>query len=161
LIHQGTRLIPSIFLAGLQPLHDIGDHHKQLMSNFFAQTEALMMGKGEKEVREELKIKGLSTKDINKLAPFKTFEGNKPSISILYKKLTPKVLGSLISMFEHKIFVQGILWNVFSFDQWGVELGKQLAGKILGELNNDSSILSHDASTNGLITAYKEIHTKP
>ncbi len=155
LLHQGTQLVPSTFLAGFQAIHDMGNHHQQLLSNFFAQTEALMNGKTEPEIREELKISGLAKDAIDKLVPYKLCRGNKPSTSILYKKLTPKVLGSLIALFEHKIFVQGIIWNIFSFDQWGVELGKQLAGNILGELTNKEVAASHDASTNGLINAYK------
>lgn len=155
LIHQGTKLIPCDFLAPANSHHQLGDHHQKLLSNFFAQTEALMNGKTEQEVLAELQ--NLEEEKRKTLTPFKVFEGNRPSNSILYKKLTPKTLGTLLALYEHKIFVQGILWNVFSFDQWGVELGKQLAGKILPELQNDSSINNHDSSTNGLINAYKKM----
>ncbi|WP_017257090.1 glucose-6-phosphate isomerase [Pedobacter arcticus] len=153
LIHQGTKLIPCDFIAPAQSHNPLGEHHNMLLSNFFAQTEALMNGKTEEEVIAELK--GKSQEEIDTIAPFKVFEGNRPTNSILVKKITPKVLGSLIVMYEHKIFVQGVIWNIFSFDQWGVELGKQLAGKILPELKDDASISSHDSSTNGLINLYK------
>ncbi len=155
LIHQGTKLIPCDFIAPAQSHNPIGNHHQLLLSNFFAQTEALMNGKTKEEVVAELKASGKSEAEIQKLTPFKIFRGNRPSNSILVKKITPKVLGSLIAMYEHKIFVQGVIWNVFSFDQWGVELGKQLANQILPELKTGSSISSHDASTNGLINQYK------
>lgn len=155
LIHQGTRLIPCDFIAPAQSLNPIGNHHQLLLSNFFAQTEALMNGKSRSEVENELKSAVKSAEEIAKIAPFKVFEGNKPSNSILIKKITPKALGSLIAFYEHKIFVQGIIWNIFSFDQWGVELGKQLAGRILPELENDQPVTGHDASTNGLINQYK------
>ena len=157
LIHQGTKLIPCDFLAPAISHNPIGDHHTKLLSNFFAQTEALMMGKTGEEVRKELKDAGKSEEEIKELLPFKVFQGNKPTNSILFKKLTPQTLGSLIAMYEHKIFVQGVIWNIFSFDQWGVELGKQLAKKILPELENEKEVTSHDASTNGLINAYKEM----
>lgn len=157
LIHQGTKLIPATFFAPAMPLNAIGGHHELLLSNFFAQTEALMNGKTEKEVHEELKNNGLNEADIKKILPYKVFQGNKPTNSILYKKLTPKTLGALMAMYEHKIFVQGILWNVYSFDQWGVELGKQLANKILVEIKNDDCLSTHDSSTNGLINTYKEM----
>lgn len=155
LIHQGTKLIPCDFLAPAISHNPIGDHHDKLMANFFAQTEALMNGKAKEEVESELKASGLSEDEINSLITFKVFDGNKPSNSILFKKLTPRVLGSLIAMYEHKIFVQGVIWNIFSFDQWGVELGKQLAKNILPELQHDHDIASHDASTNGLINQFK------
>lgn len=155
LIHQGTRLIPCDFIAPAQSLNPIGDHHPILLSNFFAQTEALMNGKTKEQVVEELKKEGKSAEDIEKLAPFKVFEGNRPTNSILLKKITPFSLGSLIAFYEHKIFVQGIIWNIFSFDQWGVELGKQLAKSILPELNGNEEVSSHDGSTNGLINQYK------
>ncbi len=155
LIHQGTKLIPCDFIAPAQSHHPIGKHHQLLLSNFFAQTEALMNGKTHDEVVAEFKAAGKSEAEIEKLTPFKVFGGNRPSNSILVKKITPRVLGSLIAMYEHKIFVQGIIWNVFSFDQWGVELGKQLANQILPELENQADIKSHDASTNGLINQYK------
>ncbi len=155
LIHQGTKLIPCDFIAPVQSQNPIGNHHQLLLSNYFAQTEALMNGKTKEEVVAELKAAGKTEAEIEKLTPFKIFRGNRPSNSILVKKITPKVLGSLIAMYEHKIFVQGVIWNVFSFDQWGVELGKQLANQILPELKTGSSISSHDASTNGLINQYK------
>lgn len=156
LIHQGTQIIPVDFLAGALTHNVLGNHHAILLSNFFAQTEALMKGKTEKEAYSELFKAGKSEDEIEDLLPHKVFCGNKPTNSILYKKLTPKTLGSLIAMYEHKVFVQGILWNINSFDQWGVELGKQLAGKILPELQNDEQIISHDSSTNGLIAFYKQ-----
>ena len=157
LIHQGTSLIPCDFIATAQTHNPIGDHHVKLLSNFFAQTEALMKGKSAKDVKAELKKQGLSAAAIKKLLPYKVFPGNKPTNSILLKKLTPFTLGELIALYEHKIFTQGIIWNIFSFDQWGVELGKQLANQILPELNNASTINSHDSSTNGLINSYKKM----
>jgi len=153
LIHQGTRLIPCDFLAPVQSHNPIGDHHVKLMANFFAQTEALMMGKTREQVDAELA--DMSADEREKLAPFKVFEGNNPSNSIMFKKLTPYVLGNLIAMYEHKIFVQGAIWNIFSFDQWGVELGKQLAKQILPELSGDGVVDGHDGSTNGLIGFFK------
>jgi glucose-6-phosphate isomerase len=155
LIHQGTRLIPCDFIAPAQSLNPIGEHHPILLSNFFAQTEALMNGKTEAQIHEELSADGKSAEEIEKLAPFKVFEGNRPTNSFLLKKVTPYTLGALIAMYEHKIFVQGIIWNIFSFDQWGVELGKQLAKSILPELKGDEQVDTHDASTNGLINQYK------
>ncbi|MEO8885769.1 MAG: glucose-6-phosphate isomerase [Mucilaginibacter sp.] len=155
LIHQGTKLIPCDFIAPAQSHNPLGEHHTMLLSNFFAQTEALMNGKSREEVEAELKASGKPAEEIEKLAPFKVFEGNRPTNSILLKKITPRSLGSLIAMYEHKIFVQGIIWNIYSFDQWGVELGKQLAGKILPELRNNDEVASHDSSTNGLINQYK------
>lgn len=155
LIHQGTKMIPCDFLAPAVSHNPVGDHHPKLLANFFAQTEALMMGKTQEEVAQELRDQGKSEEDIRWLAPFKAFEGNKPTNSILFEKLTPRTLGMLIAMYEHKIFVQGIIWNIFSFDQWGVELGKQLAKKILPELEGDGNVTTHDASTNGLINVYK------
>lgn len=155
LIHQGTKLIPGDFIAPAQSHNPLGEHHNMLLSNFFAQTEALMNGKSEEEVIAELKKAGKNDEEIKKIAPFKVFEGNRPTNSILVKKITPYTLGSLIAMYEHKIFVQGIIWNIYSFDQWGVELGKQLAGKILPELKGNENITSHDSSTNGLINQYK------
>lgn len=156
LIHQGTKLIPCDFIAPAQSHNPLGQHHNMLLSNFFAQTEALMNGKTSDEVVAELVMANKSAEEIETLAPFKVFEGNRPTNSILVKKITPRTLGSLIAMYEHKIFVQGVIWNIFSFDQWGVELGKQLANKILPELKNDEAINSHDSSTNGLINLYKE-----
>jgi glucose-6-phosphate isomerase len=155
LIHQGTKLIPCDFLAPLESLNPIGDHHRILLSNFFAQTEALMRGKTADEVREELKKSGPSGAELEALVPHKVFEGNRPTNSILVPKLTPRVLGSLIAMYEHKIFVQGVIWNINSFDQWGVELGKQLAKAILPELAASGEVTGHDSSTNGLINYYK------
>jgi glucose-6-phosphate isomerase len=155
LIHQGTRLIPADFLAPAVSHNPVGEHHTMLMSNFFAQTEALMNGKSMAAVARELKKAGKSDADIQRVAPHKVFAGNRPSNSILFKQLTPRVLGSLIAMYEHKIFVQGVIWNIFSFDQWGVELGKQLASQIMPELQHDQPVRSHDTSTNGLINAYK------
>ena len=155
LIHQGTKLIPCDFIAPAVSHNPLGEHHKMLLSNFFAQTEALMNGKTDEEVRAELKAAGKSAAEIEQIAPFKVFSGNRPTNSILVKKITPKVLGSLIAMYEHKIFVQGIIWNIYSFDQWGVELGKQLANKIYPELQNDWPVTNHDSSTNGLINQYK------
>lgn len=157
LIHQGTPLIPCDFIAPAISHNPIGDHHLKLLSNFFAQTEALMNGKTEDEVRKELEKSGKSEEEIEKLVPYKLFTGNKPTNSFLLKEITPYSLGSLIALYEHKIFSQGIIWNIFSFDQWGVELGKQLAKNILPELENDKEIMDHDASTNGLINAYKEM----
>ncbi|MEX6689753.1 glucose-6-phosphate isomerase [Danxiaibacter flavus] len=157
LIHQGTVLIPCDFIAPAISHNPIGDHHVKLLSNFFAQTEALMNGKTEAEVKEELVKAGKSEEEIKKLLPFKVFKGNKPTNSILVKEITPESLGSLIALYEHKIFVQGVIWNIFTFDQWGVELGKQLAGKILPELENEDVIASHDSSTNGLINLYKQM----
>ncbi len=159
LIHQGTKLIPADFLAPALSHNPLGEHHRILLSNFFAQTEALLNGKTRESVTAELKKEGKTDNEIQKLLPHKIFEGNRPTNSILFKKLTPKVLGSLIAMYEHKIFVQGVIWNIFSFDQWGVELGKQLAGKILPELADDKPVNTHDGSTNGLINAYKKMRS--
>jgi glucose-6-phosphate isomerase len=157
LIHQGTKMIPCDFLAPAISHNPLGDHHNKLLSNFFAQTEALMHGKNEDEVRKELAKAGMSESDIKFHTPFRVFEGNKPSNSILFRMLTPRTLGSLIALYEHKIFVQGIIWNIFSFDQWGVELGKVLAKKILPELDTPASVAGHDASTNGLINYFKRL----
>lgn len=155
LIHQGTQLIPADFIAPAITHNKIGNHHTLLMSNFFAQTEALMNGKTKEVVVDELKKAGLDEAAIAKLSPFKVFEGNRPTNSLLVKQITPKSLGALIAMYEHKIFVQGVIWNVYSYDQWGVELGKQLANSILPELENNEKIHSHDSSTNGLINQFK------
>jgi glucose-6-phosphate isomerase len=157
LIHQGTKVIPADFLAAAESHNPTGEHHNILLSNFFAQTEALLNGKTEEKVINELQQAGKTEVEIKKLLPHKMFAGNRPTNSILFKKLTPRVLGSLIAMYEHKIFVQGVIWNIFSFDQWGVELGKQLANKILPELGDDKPVDSHDSSTNGLINAFKEM----
>ncbi|MBB6002462.1 glucose-6-phosphate isomerase [Arcicella rosea] len=155
LIHQGTKLVPCDFLAPAISHNQIGNHHTLLLSNFFAQTEALMNGKTLEQVVAEFKKAGKSDEEIAELAAFKVFKGNRPTNSILFKQLTPRTLGSLVAMYEHKIFVQGVIWNIFSFDQWGVELGKQLANQILPELTNEETIASHDSSTNALINAYK------
>src|SRR5688572_23927957 len=160
LIHQGTPMIPCDFIAPAQSHNPIGDHHPKLLSNFFAQTEALMNGKAEEDAEIELEQQGLSDEQVARLLPYKVFSGNKPTNSLMVKKITPFTLGQLIALYEHKIFVQGIIWNIFSFDQWGVELGKQLANKILPELGNDEAISNHDSSTNGLINAYKEMRKK-
>ncbi len=156
LMHQGTKLVPCDFLAPIETQNPIGDHHPILLSNFFAQTEALMKGKTADEVRAEMKGTKLSAEELEKLIPQKTFPGNRPTNSILFKKLTPRTLGMLIALYEHKIFTQGIIWNINSFDQWGVELGKQLAKAILPELKSPGKVTSHDSSTNGLINYYKE-----
>ncbi len=155
LIHQGTELVPCDFIAYAKSNNKVSNHQDKLLANFFAQTEALAFGKTENEAREELKNAGMEEEKAAKLAPFKIFTGDTPTNSILFKELTPNTLGQLIAMYEHKIFVQGIIWNVFSFDQFGVELGKVLAGKILPELIDNEQINSHDSSTNGLINFYK------
>ena len=155
LIHQGTKIVPCDFIAAAKSHNPVGDHHEKLMSNFFAQTEALMKGKPKEEVVAEFEKAGVPEEDIKRLTTYKVFEGNRPTNSILMESITPRTLGALIAMYEHKIFVQGIIWNIFSFDQWGVELGKQLAGKILPELLDGQEVSSHDQSTNGLINAYK------
>ena len=153
LIHQGTKLIPSDFIGFVKPLYGNEDHHDKLMSNFFAQTEALMNGKTAEQVQSEFDKQGLSAEQAKFLLPFKVFNGNKPTNTILIKKLTPKSLGSLIALYEHKIFVQGIIWNIFSYDQWGVELGKQLANSILDEINS-KKVNSHDSSTTFLLNHF-------
>jgi glucose-6-phosphate isomerase len=155
LIHQGTRLIPCDFIAPIETQNPIGNHHPILLANFFAQTEALMKGKTADEARAELEAQKLPKERVEALVPHKTFPGNRPTTSILVQKLDPKTLGAMIAMYEHKIFVQGVVWNIYSFDQWGVELGKQLANKILPELEGDGVVTSHDASTNALINRYK------
>lgn len=157
LIHQGTKLIPCDFLAPVETLNPIekGKHHDILLSNFFAQTEALMVGKTEEQVRKEM---GANADD--KIVPHRIFLGNKPTNSIMFQKLTPATLGALIAMYEHKIFTQGVIWDINSFDQWGVELGKQLAKAILPELTKAGDIKSHDGSTNGLINHYKKRRVK-
>ncbi|RIV34791.1 glucose-6-phosphate isomerase [Flagellimonas lutimaris] len=155
LIHQGTKLIPTDFIGYKKSLHGDVDHHNKLMANYFAQTEALMNGKTGEEVKQELESQGLSGEELKKLLPFKIFEGNKPTNTILIEKLTPKSLGALIALYEHKIFVQGVVWNIFSYDQWGVELGKQLAKNILTDIEN-SEIGKHDSSTLNLLHFFKE-----
>ena len=156
LIHQGTKLIPADFIGFVKSLYGDKDHHDKLMSNYFAQTEALMNGKTEEEVLAELEKTTLSEEEKQKLLPFKIFEGNKPTTSLLIQKLTPESLGKLIAMYEHKIFVQGIIWNIYSYDQFGVELGKQLAKTILNELTSNDILGSHDASTQELVNFYKK-----
>ena len=156
LIHQGTELIPADFIAYVKSCNEVSDHQEKLMANFFAQTEALAFGKTEEEARAELVKSGTSEDEINRLINYKVFHGNTPTNSFLFNTLTPFSLGQLIAMYEHKIFVQGVIWNVFSFDQFGVELGKVLAGKILAELENSEKITSHDSSTNGLMNYFKD-----
>ncbi len=155
LIHQGTKLIPCDFIAPAQSHNPIGDHHEKLIANFIAQTEALMMGKTKEQAMTELQQSGMSEKKMKKLLPFKVFTGNRPTNSILVKKITPNVLGQLIAMYEHKIFTQGVIWNIFSFDQWGVELGKQLAKNILPQLTSSDAVEGHDASTTALINQFR------
>jgi glucose-6-phosphate isomerase len=155
LIHQGTRLIPCDFIAPVETFNPLGNHHDILLANFFAQTEALMKGKTPEEVRAELVAAKTPADRIEALVPHKTFTGNRPTTSIMVQKVTPRTLGSLIALYEHKIFVQGIVWDIYSFDQWGVELGKQLASKILPELEGTAKVSTHDSSTNGLINRYK------
>ncbi len=155
LIHQGTKLIPCDFIAPAQTHNPVGDHHAKLLSNFFAQTEALAFGKSKEVVEQEFLQAGKKLEDVAEIVPFKVFIGNKPTNSILVQKITPFTLGALIAMYEHKIFVQGVIFNIYSFDQWGVELGKQLANRILPELQGNEEIASHDSSTNGLINQYK------
>jgi glucose-6-phosphate isomerase len=156
LLHQGTKLVPADILAPISSFRCIARHHRALMSNVFAQTEALMRGKTEQEVREELQKGGLNDEEIKKLLPYKVFPGNRPTSTLLFDTLTPRTLGSLIALYEHKIFVQGIIWDINSFDQWGVELGKQLAVTISHELDHTGQVDTHDCSTNGLINYYKQ-----
>ena len=153
LIHQGTKLIPTDFIGFVKPLYGNQDHHEKLMSNFFAQTEALMNGKTAEQVQAEFDKQGLSEEKAKYLLPFKVFAGNKPTNTILIQKLTPKTLGSLVALYEHKIFVQGIIWNIFSYDQWGVELGKQLANSILDEIHS-KTVNNHDSSTEFLLNHF-------
>ena len=155
LIHQGTKIIPCDFIAPAQTHNPLSDHHEKLLSNFFAQTEALAFGKSKQAVEEEFLAAGKSLESVKEIVPFKVFTGNKPTNSILLQKITPYSLGALIAMYEHKIFVQGVIFNIYSFDQWGVELGKQLANRILPELKGSELVESHDSSTNGLINQYK------
>src|SRR5262249_24214703 len=155
-IHQGTKLIPCDFIAPIETHNQLGDHHRILLSNFFAQTEALMRGKTEDEVRKELAAEGMSGAKLDALIPHKRFDGNRPTNRIRVKKIPPRTLGSLIALYEHMIFTQGVIWNISSCDQWGVELGKQLAKAILPELAAAGGVSSHDSSTNGLINYYKE-----
>lgn len=155
LLHQGTKLVPADILAQIYDFHSIEKHHRTLMSNVFAQTEALMRGKTEEEAYEVLKAEGLGEEQIKQLVPYLVFPGNRPTNTLLFNTLDAKTLGAIIALYEHKIFVQGVIWNVNSFDQWGVELGKHLAKNILSELNDAKQINSHDSSTNGLINHYK------
>ena len=155
LIHQGTRLIPADFIAPVETHNPLGQHHDILLSNYFAQTEALMRGKTADEAKAELEKAGMKPEEIAKLTPHKVFAGDRPTTSFMVQRLTPRTLGNLIAAYEHKIFVQGTVWNIYSFDQWGVELGKQLAQKILPELRTEGPVTTHDASTNGLIDRYK------
>jgi glucose-6-phosphate isomerase len=149
LLHQGTRLIPCDFIAPAISHHPVGDHHVKLLANFFAQTEALMNGKTAEEARAETSDSGV--------LPYRVFEGNRPSNTFLFRKMTPHALGCLIAMYEHKIFVQGVIWNIYSFDQWGVELGKQLASRILSELIDPGKAGQHDASTLGLMRTFRDM----
>jgi glucose-6-phosphate isomerase len=150
-------MFPADFIAAAQTQYPLGEHHAALLSNYFAQSEALMRGKDESEVRAELKAANMDEKDIKTLLPHKVFTGNRPTNSILFQRLTPRTLGRLIALYEHKIFVQGVIWNINSFDQWGVELGKQLASRIKAELQGGAEITSHDSSTNGLIHHYNDL----
>lgn len=159
LIHQGTKLIPCDFIAPAISHNPLGDHHNKLLSNFFAQTEALAFGKSKQDVESEFAKAGKSASDVADIVPFKVFEGNRPTNSILLREITPYSLGALIAMYEHKIFVQGVIFNIFSFDQWGVELGKQLANRILPELADQQKVTGHDSSTNGLINQFKQWRT--
>ena len=154
LMHQGTKLIPADFIAPISSFQSIAEHHRSLMSNVFAQTEALMIGRAEDEVRQEMVATGKSAEEIDRLLPYRVFPGNKPTNTILFDELTPYTLGVLVAMYEHKVFVQGVIWNINSFDQWGVELGKQLAKSILPELDGGSNASTHDSSTNGLVNYY-------
>ena len=156
LLHQGTKLVPADFIAAIESQNPLGEHQQILLSNFFAQPEALMRGKTSAEARKELQKEGLKSEQIEQLLPHKIFPGNRPSSSFLYQKLTPRTLGTMIAFYEHKIFTQGAIWNINPFDQWGVELGKQLAKKILPELQQKEAVDSHDCSTNGLINYYRQ-----
>jgi glucose-6-phosphate isomerase len=157
LIHQGPRLIPCDFIAAAQSQNPMGEHQAMLLANFFAQTEALMKGRTAEEARAELSAQGLSGAVLEAAVPHRVFTGNRPTNSLLYRRLDPRTLGRLIALYEHKIFVQGIVWQINSYDQWGVELGKKLAGAILPELAGDGPVTSHDSSTNGLIAYYKSL----
>ncbi|MCK4503180.1 MAG: glucose-6-phosphate isomerase, partial [Desulfuromonadales bacterium] len=160
LLHQGTKLVPADFLAPIESQNPLGEHHQILLSNFFAQPEALMQGKTAAEAKSELEAEGCSPERIEQLLPHKIFPGNRPSSSFLFQKLTPHTLGSLIALYEHKIFTQGAIWDINPFDQWGVELGKQLAKKILPELQQQQLVDSHDSSTNSLINYYRQNSVK-
>jgi glucose-6-phosphate isomerase len=156
LLHQGTKTVPCDFIAPARSHNPLDDHHAMLLSNFFAQAEALMNGKTGAQARSELAARGMPDAEIERLAPHRVFGGNRPSNSIMFPALDPHALGSLLAMYEHKVFVQGIIWDICSFDQWGVELGKELAAKIFSELKGDAPVTAHDASTNGLIAYYKQ-----
>ncbi len=156
LMHQGTTMIPADILAPITSFRCIREHHRILMSNVFAQTEAFMLGKTENEARQELEAQGLDAEQVDRLLPYKIFPGNKPTNTLLFTQLTPNMLGKIVALYEHKVFVQGVIWNINSFDQWGVELGKQLASHVLPELEGDVRIQSHDSSTNHLINIYKQ-----
>ncbi|MGE0865515.1 MAG: glucose-6-phosphate isomerase [Vicinamibacterales bacterium] len=156
LLHQGTRLVPCDFLAGFKSHHDLGDHHRLLLANCFAQAEALMRGKTDGEVRDELSAQGLAGEALERLVPHKVFPGNRPSTTILYRKLGPRTLGMLLAMYEHKVFTMGAVWNINSFDQWGVELGKQLAATVAADLASPAETTGHDSSTNQLINAARQ-----
>ena len=160
LIHQGTRLVPADFIAPVRSQNALGEHHSILLANFFAQTEALMLGKTPAEVHAELARRGVPEAEIRELAPHRVFTGNRPTTSILVEQLDPRTLGSLIALYEHKIFVQGVIWDVNSFDQWGVELGKQLASALLPELASDAAIETHDSSTRGLVNHMKRVRAR-
>lgn len=160
LIHQGTQLIPCDFIAPIKSHNPMGDHHDKLLSNFFAQTEALMLGKTKEEVESELRAAGMGEQQVAFHTPFRFFEGNRPTTSLLVDLVTPRMLGILIAMYEHKIFTQGVIWNIFSFDQWGVELGKALAKRILPELGSAEEVTSHDSSTNGLINHFNRLKSR-
>jgi len=156
-LHQGTDLLPADFLAAAEPHTPVGDHHTVLLANFLAQTEALMMGNTEDDVRADLESRGASADEIAALLPHKLFPGNRPTNTLLFKRLDPFTMGALIALYEHKVFVQGVVWNVNSFDQWGVELGKKLANKMRADLDGDDPVHHHDPSTNGLINRLKEL----
>ncbi len=160
LLHQGTQLVPADFIAAVESHNPVGGHQRILLANFFAQTEALMRGKTEEEVRRELEAAGMSGDALERLLPHRVFDGNRPTTSILYRRLTPRTLGALVAMYEHRIFVQGAIWNINSYDQWGVELGKQLAGAIQPQLAGAAPVSDHDASTNGLINYYKALNRR-
>jgi glucose-6-phosphate isomerase len=155
LLHQGTRLIPADFIACCRSHHEFPGHHAMLLANFFAQTQALAMGKTAAEAEADLKAQGLDSAQIARALPHRVFPGNRPTTSILLPTLDPRALGALIAFYEHKTFVQSVIWNINAFDQWGVELGKELAGRLLPELEGDQPVASHDVSTNGLIDHYK------
>jgi glucose-6-phosphate isomerase len=161
LIHQGTRLVPCDFLIAAEADHALAGHHATLVANCLAQSEALAFGKSESEARAELEAQGLNAEAVTRLTPHKVFPGNRPSTTIAYRRLDPKTLGMLLALYEHKVFVMGAIWNINSFDQWGVELGKQLAKRIRPELEGRSQVTSHDSSTNGLIAFLSELRGTP